>query len=204
MVVAGDGRRLGLGAALGPGGDGVSDLLDAVVAEPRADGPAAAVLAALAQATPAGDVALPVDEVGLRAAVAAADRVDPGWLARVDARREAARRAVVAAGRADALEAALHVAMLVATERFDPPEAGDEDALVASGARLWLLTAAVASALAAGDGAGPDPFAGWGRLVAAGWWPVGPCDGRLVVSGVAGADRGRRPGRDRRVGCAGR
>ena len=49
---------------------------------------------------------------------------------------------------------------------------------VASGARLWLLTGAVASALAAGD---PDPFAPWARLVVGGWWPVGPSGGRLVV-----------------------
>jgi hypothetical protein len=50
---------------------------------------------------------------------------------------------------------------------------------VASGARLWLLTGAVVSALA---GADPDPFRAWGALVAAGWWPVGPSGGRLVLS----------------------
>jgi hypothetical protein len=77
------------------------------------------------------------------------------------------------------MEAALHVAMLLATERLDPVDDTDVDAHVASGARLWLLTGAVVSALAGVD---PDPFAAWARLVTAGWWPVGPSGDRLVVS----------------------
>jgi hypothetical protein len=72
--------------------------------------------------------------------------------------------------------------MVEATERFDPAEDADVDAHVASGARLWLLTGAVASALSGGE---PDPFGPWARLVRAGWWPVGPSDGRLVVSRVS-------------------
>ncbi|MDQ4070311.1 MAG: hypothetical protein M3203_12705, partial [Actinomycetota bacterium] len=72
-----------------------------------------------------------------------------------------------------------HVAVLVATERLGPSDHGDVDAHVASGAQLWLLTGAVVSALA---GSAPDPFQPWARLVAAGWWPVGPTRGRLVVT----------------------
>jgi transglutaminase-like putative cysteine protease len=69
------------------------------------------------------------------------------------------------------------VALLAATGRLD----AGVDARVASGARLWLLAGAVASALAGP----PDPFHAWGRLVAAGWWPVGPSRGRLVMSASA-------------------
>lgn len=184
-VADGDGRRLGLAQALGPGGDGVERLLDALVAEPaRAAG--ALDVEALARDTPAGPVPLPLAVVGLQRAVAAASRVAAAFLADVERRRAALRRTLVAAGREGELEAALHVAVLVATDRLDPADDADVDAHVASGARLWLLTGAVVSALA---GARPDPFDSWARLVAAGWWPVGPSEGRLVVSDAAGAQR---------------
>jgi len=134
---------------------------------------------ALVRATPAGLVDLPVAVVDLREGVAAADRVDPAWLAAVDRRRAECRASVVAAGREEELETALHAVALLATEQLDPPDDADVDQHVASGARLWLLTGAVASAL---SGADPDPFASWAALVTAGWWPVGPSEGRLVVS----------------------
>jgi hypothetical protein len=177
-----DGCRLSLAEALGAGGDRVAGLLDALAAGPA--GPTGDVdVGALAEATPAGVVELPLATVGLAAAVAASLRVDAGWLAEVGRRRDGCRRAVVAAGRAGALEAALHVGSLLAVERLDPADDGDVDAHVASGAQLWLLAGAVASAL---GGADPDPFAPWAALIAAGWWPVGPSDGRLVVGAPAG------------------
>jgi hypothetical protein len=173
VVVSEDGDRLGLAGALGPGGDRVERLLGELAIRPDVDAEA------LAQESPAGKLCLPVHIVGLGAAVEAAGRVDRAWLAEVDHRRAAPRHALLAAGRETELEAALHVAILLASERFDPADDTDVDAHVASGARLWLLTGAVASALA---GAVPDPFEAWGRLVAAGWWPVGPSGGRLVLS----------------------
>ncbi|MGH9277448.1 MAG: hypothetical protein ACRD12_04990, partial [Acidimicrobiales bacterium] len=115
--------------------------------------------------------------------VEAAGRVDRVWLAEVDRRRAAARSAVVAAGREQQMEAALRAALVAATERLTPADHG-VDGRVASGAQLWLLAGAVVSAL---SGADPDPFEAWGRLVAAGWWPIGPCDGRLVVSAGVGS-----------------
>jgi hypothetical protein len=136
----------------------------------------------LARHTPAGFVDLPVAVVPLAEGVEASGAVDRAWLDAVDRARSSARRALVDAGRADELEAALQAAMVEATERFDPAEDADVDAHVASGARLWLLTGAVASALSGGE---PDPFGPWARLVRAGWWPVGPSDGRLVVSRVS-------------------
>jgi hypothetical protein len=129
---------------------------------------------ALAPHTPAGLVDLPLLRVDLAAGVEAAAAVDASWLAEVDRRRTAAREDVVAAGRGEELEAALHVALLAATG----PVGADIAARVASGARLWLLAGAVASALR-GE---PDHFQAWGRLVAAGWWPIGPCGGHLVVA----------------------
>jgi hypothetical protein len=173
VVDGDDDRRLGLGAALGPGGDRVEALLDAL----RRDQVAADV-PALARATPAGAVDLPVAIVDREAAVAAAAQVDPAWLAAVDRRRAAGRQAVLAAGREGQLEAALHLGVLLATDRFDPDDNTDVGAHVCSGARLWLLTGAVAAAL---SGADPDPFAPWAQLVVGGWWPVGPSGGRLVV-----------------------
>lgn len=159
--------------ALGPGGDRVERLL-ARLAEPEE-----VDVEGLAPATPGGTVALSVEVVGLRAGVQAGSDLDRAWLDEVERRRDAARAALVAAGRSDHLEAALNVTILLATERFDPADDADVDAHVASGARLWLLTGAVASALAGTD---PDPFDAWAHLVVAGWWPVGPCGGRLVVS----------------------
>lgn len=132
-------------------------------------------VAPLARATPAGSVDLPVAVVDLDAAVAATGQLDEVWLRTVERQRALSREAV-----ADAeLEAALHVAVPLAVERFDPADDTDVNAHVASGGRLWLLTAAVASALGEAD---PDPFGPWARLVLAGWWPVGPCRGDLVVS----------------------
>lgn len=171
-IVGDDGSRVGLAQALGPGGDRVADLLDALGCDEAGDAEI------LARSTPAGPVGLPLATVTRADAVEAAGRVDSDWLAEVDRRRTERRRAVVDAGREEALEAALHVAVLVATERFDPSDDLDADEHVASGARLWLLTGAVVSAL---SGVDPDPFAGWARLVAAGWWPVGPSEGHLVV-----------------------
>lgn len=177
-VVGGGGARLGLARALGPGGDRVEALLDALTGRDasvdRVD------VEALARATPAGPVGLPLAVVDRATAVRAAAGVDPAWLATVDSRRAAPRRVLVAMGREPEMEAALHVTLLVATERFDPADDGDVGARVASGARLWLLAGTVVSALV---GRHPDPFAAWGRLVAAGWWPVGPSGGSLVVGG---------------------
>ncbi|HEV3498521.1 MAG TPA: hypothetical protein VHA34_19455 [Actinomycetes bacterium] len=169
------GRRLGVAESLGPGGDRVEALLGDV-ARPRAQ---PLDVEALAVLTPAGRLPLPVHRVSLLLAIEAQAELDPVWLAEVDSRRDRGRRALVAAGRQDDMEAALNLVILIATERFDPPDDTDVDAHAASGARLWLLTGAVVSALAGGA---PDPFQAWGRLVAAGWWPVGPCGGRLVVS----------------------
>jgi hypothetical protein len=143
----------------------------------------------LTRQTPAGTVDLPVAVVGLAEAVRAADRVDPTWLAAVDRCRAAARRALVDAGREVELEEALRVAVPLATERFDPFDDQDVDAHVGSGAQLWLFTAAVASTLAH---PAADPFGPWGRLVAGGWWPVGPSGGRLVLSRPRRRARGDR------------
>ncbi|MCA1683576.1 MAG: hypothetical protein LC708_00365, partial [Actinobacteria bacterium] len=117
MAVQGDdGRRLGLGPALGPGGDGVEALLDALSA-PSAPAEGNGVdVEVLARATPAGVVGLPFALVGLGAGVKAAVGVDPAWLARMERRRSAPRRLLTAAGRELDMEAALHVAVLVATE----------------------------------------------------------------------------------------
>lgn len=169
-VVSDGGGRLSFAAAIGPGGDAVAALLDAPAGVEIAD------CEVLGRWTPAGWVDLPVSVVALPAAAEASADVDRSWLAAVERRRDECRAAVLGAGRADALEAALHVALLVATA---PVEAGaGADVRVASGARLWLMAGAVASAL---SGAQPDPFQPWGQLVAAGWWPVGPCGGRLVL-----------------------
>ena len=171
-----DGQLLTFAAALGPGGDRVHQLLDELMGGRPGISLAVARLAGM---TPAGRVDLPLARVGLADGVEAAAQVDRQWLAAVDRRRAVSRRALAAAGRDEQMEAALHVAMLLATERLDPHDDADVDAHVASGARLWLLAGAVVSAL---SGAEPDPFWSWGRLVAAGWWPVGPSEGRLVLS----------------------
>lgn len=175
-VSAGDGRRLALGRSVGPGGERVERLLDDLTRGRALD---VGDVETLARASPAGSLPLPVVNLGLRAAVEEAGTVDAAWLADVDGRRSSIRHTVGMAGRDAEMEAALHVAVLVATECLDPSDDGDVDAHVASGAQLWLLTGAVVSAL---SGAAPDPFEPWARLVAAGWWPVGPSGGRLVVT----------------------
>ena len=178
-VVDRDGGRLGVAESLGPGGDRVEALLGAVARGPIGD----VDVEALAPMTPAGAVRLPVQTVTLRVAVEAQADLDDAWLAEVGRRRDQGRHALVAAGRQAEMEAALNLAILMSTERFDPADDTDVDAHAASGARLWLLTGAVVSALA---GTAPDPFAPWARLVAAGWWPVGPSGGRLVVADAGG------------------
>lgn len=135
-------------------------------------------LPALAAATPAGPVDLPVAVVAVDEGVEAAKVVDRGWLAEVGRQRERPRRGLEEAGRAEDLEAALHVAMLLATERFARPDS-PAAARTAAGGRLWLLGGAVAWAL---TGVGEDPFVSWGTLVTAGWWPIGPARDRLIVS----------------------
>ncbi len=185
-TLADDGRRVDVAAALGPGGTRVVALLDRIVT--GAPPPGDLDLAALAGATPGGFIAGPLAVVGLAGAAEAAGQVDPTWLAVVDERRSAPRVPLTGAARGTELEAALHLAMLLATSPLDegcPPEAR-----VASGARLWLLGGAVAWALlGAGDrkvggevfGDSDDPFRPWGDLVSYGIWPVGPVANRLVV-----------------------
>ena len=133
---------------------------------------------ALVRATPAGTVDLPVVAVGLGEALEVAAEVDRAWLGAVEERRAAPRSLLTAHGREPQLEAALNLAMLLATERLGGQ--GDElGARVASGARLWLLGGVVGWALlATGDG---DPFASWADLVSYGLWPLGPAGGRLVL-----------------------
>jgi hypothetical protein len=176
-VVAADGCVSDVALALGPGGPRVVELLDRLAAPARA--PVRLAVEVLARATPAGTVDLPVAAHGLDDAVLAAGDVDPAWLAVVDERRSEARAALRAGGREVELEAALNLAMLLATDRLEGGEA-DLGARVASGARLWLLGAAVSWALTDGD---DDPFSAWAELLSYGLWPVGPVGGRLVVSG---------------------
>lgn len=175
-VVAGDGRRVKLAGALGAGGAKVEDLLSRLVSSPppMTD----AEMRVLAASTPAGGLDLPLEKVSLEEAVVRAAEVDAGWLESVDRRRSSPRQALIRAGRELELEAALNIAMLLATERLDPPDDSDVDAHVASGAQLWLLGGAVTWAL---SGVEPDPFGPWADLVVAGLWPVGPSRGRLVV-----------------------
>ncbi len=135
-------------------------------------------IGALAGDTPLGPVALPLALVPLADGVERSASVDPDWLAALDARRSAPRPALVQAGREVHLEAALHVTMLLATERLAPVGIDDVDERVASGAQLWLLGGAVAWALL---GRAVNPFAAWVELVTAGLWPIGPIRGRLVV-----------------------
>ena len=175
QAVADDGRRVSLADALGVGGARVERLLSRLMGAGAR--PGGVELARLAAATPAGVVELPLQLVPLSTAVEAAARVDADWLATVEQRRSAPRGLLAEAGRGVELEAALHVTMLLASERLDPADDEDVDAHMASGAQLWLLAAAVAWAL---TGAG-DPFACWAELLLSGVWPVGPSGGRLVV-----------------------
>lgn len=174
-MVAGDGSVIGVAEALGPGGARVVELLDRLAS--RAAPPAHLPVEALSRATPGGTVDLPVAVVPLGRALQASAGVDPAWMAVVEERRSVPRSVLRAAGREAEMEAALNLAMLVATERLDEEE-GEGAARVASGARLWLLGAAVSWALAAGPG---DPFAAWAELVSYRVWPVGPVAGELVV-----------------------
>ena len=175
-AVAADGRRLRLGEALGRGGLRVEHFLGALAGGHLQLGETD--VAALARASPAGAIDLPLALVDLTEAAREAGGMDPAWLDEVEGHRQVARRALVDGGRVEELEAAVHVAVLVATERLDPADDTDVEAHVASGARLWLVTAAVASHL---SGIEPDAFGPWAWLVAAGFWPVGPTGGRLVV-----------------------
>ena len=177
QVVADDGRRIGLAGALGSGGVAIERLLGDL--RPGATGKPSASVAALASATPAGPVDLPLAVVSLAEGVERSAGVDADWFDEVDRRRSAPRSELLATGRGAQLEAALHVAMLLATEALDPADDTDVEAHVASGAQLWLLAGAVTWALA---GTGSNPFGPWCELVAAGLWPIGPSGGRLVVS----------------------
>jgi hypothetical protein len=187
MALASDGRRVGLAAALGSGGDEVEALLSRLLASPgegdEIDVPCCAAT------TPVGPVELPVAVVSLAEGVEVSASVDPAWMAAVEARRRAPRRMLVDAGRGDHLEAALHVGMLLTTEWLEPAEDAGPDARVASGAQLWVLSGAIAWALTA---RGVNPFGSWAHLVTSGLWPVGPTGGRLVVARTDAADgRGR-------------
>ncbi|MGI9119613.1 MAG: hypothetical protein ACR2G7_05745 [Acidimicrobiales bacterium] len=191
-MVSDDGRHLGLAEALGTGGRQLEELLggllspSAVVGDPAQ----ASWLAERAACTPAGAVSLALEAVDLAAGAERAAGVDPEWLAAVDRRRQEPRSLLVADGRSEELEAALHVAMLLAVEALDPDDDADVAAHMASGAQLWLLGAAVAWSLA---DAGANPFRPWAELVAAGLWPIGPVGDRLVV-GVPEALRLTSPG----------
>ncbi len=174
---ADDGWQMGLAEALGPGGAAVEALLTRLL------GPSPAIgdldVATLAAGTPLGPAPAPLALVPLPEGVEQCKRVDPAWWADVDACRSAPRTALLRAGREVELEAALHVAMLLATEHLAPADDDAVDERVASGAQLWLLGGAVAWALLSEE---VNPFASWAELVATGLWPVGPCQGRLVVA----------------------
>jgi hypothetical protein len=170
-AVSSDGRSVSVAEALGPGGDRVATLLARVAARARS----APLLEEAVRNTPAGPLDLPVRVVSLAEGVQRAGHVDPAWLAAVEERRSTPRPALAAAGRTTELNAALNLAMLLAT---GPVDGGDGAARVASGARLWLLGAGVAWALLAAE---RDPFAPWTDLVSVGIWPVGPVGARLVV-----------------------
>ena len=177
-VVDDAGARVPFASALGPGGERIEQLLDGIASTGPPPPLAPERLAALAGRTPAGKVRLPVAVVPVAVAARCCGAVDGEWLATVEARRAEPRPALAAAGRGEQLEAALHVAMLVATAHLDPVDDADVDDHVASGAVLWLLGGVVAWALL---GSRPDPFAAWAELLAHRLWPVGPVDGRLVV-----------------------
>jgi hypothetical protein len=176
-VVAADHASCAVGEALGPGGNEVERMLDKLwrFRHERLD----ADVGDAARATPAGYVDLPLALVSLKEAVDASAALDRGWVAGVDRLRSSPRSELLESGRGPQLEAALHVTMLLATEILDPDDDTDVAAHVMSGARLWLLTAAVTWALTATT---PNPFSPWAELITAGLWPIGPCEGRLVVA----------------------
>ncbi|HEX2193074.1 MAG TPA: hypothetical protein VHH09_07745 [Acidimicrobiales bacterium] len=172
-----------MGEVLGRGGARVEEVLHRLAR--AAPAPTALDVAALARATPAGRVDLPVVVVEPAEAVTATAAVDRSWMDVVDARRSTPRQALVAQGRGSELEAALNLAVLLATRDVE----GGEAARMASGARLWLLGGAVAWALLDPP---EDPFAAWAELVSYGLWPVGPSQGRLVICSELAVDLPRR------------
>jgi hypothetical protein len=123
-------------------------------------------------------VDLPVTCVTLESAMEEAAMVDREWLAAVDATRSAPRRPLLEAGRGDDLEAALNIAMLLASARLGSPHDAAL-ARMASGAQLWLLAGAVAWALLDPR---HSPFSSWAALVVSGYWPIGPSRGRLTLA----------------------
>ena len=180
----------GFARDLGPGGDRVAALLDGVSAHLRT-GEANAPRRGgghLPQAV-AGAPVRPVRDIP----ATLLDRVDPGWLARLERRRDDARRRLLRAGREDRLELAEHVAMLVATPRLRPADPGDADALAMSGAILWLVGTLIAVALT------DDRDDALAELMARGWWPVGPVDGAFLVAplDLPSRPRGGMPERSR-------
>ena len=175
-VVSGGGRTVGVAEALGPGGRRVAELLDRLAR--HATPPAGFPMEALIRATPGGMVGLPVAAVELEEGLEAAGGLDGVWMGLVEDRRSEPRSGLAARGRQMELEAALNLAMLLATDRLGG-EGDQVGARIASGARLWLLGGAVAWAL--WDGPGGDPFAPWAELVSYGLWPIGPAGGRLVL-----------------------
>lgn len=176
-AVTSEGRPVDVAEALGPGGPRVTELLHRLAGATAP--PADLAVGALLRATPTGPVDLPVAVVDLEDGVRAAGAVDRAWMAAVEERRSAPRPLLAGQGREMELEAALNLTMLSATEALDGEDVGVGDR-VASGARLWLLGAAVGWALLGGD----DPFAPWAELVSFGLWPIGPAGGRLVLCGA--------------------
>lgn len=174
---ADDNASCGLGEALGPGGSEVERMLDRLWRYQR--GPLDADLPRGAEATPAGTVTLPLALVSLTEAIEVSAGLDQEWAARLEALRSLPRHQLLETGRGIQMEAALHVTMLLATECLDPTDDADVAAHMRSGAQLWLLTAAVVWALA---GATPNPFSSWAELITSGLWPIGPCNGRLIVA----------------------
>ena len=92
-VVDDDGRQITFAEALGPGGDRVQELLEALMAGTAEPGLEVDVLATM---TPAGRVELPLACVTLAEGVEAAGQVDTHWLAAVDRRRRWAALAAYA------------------------------------------------------------------------------------------------------------
>lgn len=174
-VVADDGGQIDLAGALGPGGAVAARLLGRIATGARL-GPDADI-PALARTTPLGVVDLPVVVVPAGEALDESLALPAGWLHALEFRRQQAWRALTCGGRRVELEAVLNVAVLLLADRTSADDPPDER--MASGARMWLLGPALASALA---NQVHDPFAAWGELVAHGLLPVGPLGGRLVVA----------------------
>ncbi|TYK44028.1 hypothetical protein [Actinomadura decatromicini] len=176
----------GLARDLGPGGDRVAALLHGVSAHVPPDGahlPPDGAPRRGSEGLPktlAGAPVRPAPDVP----AALLDRVAPDWLAELERRRHDARRRLHLTGRADRLELAEHVAMLVATPRLRPADPEDADALAMSGAILWLVGTLVAAALA------DDRADALAELITCGWWPVGPVDGAFLTAPL---DLPRRP-----------